>query len=121
MNTGRVTKAAHPNYTGTTPGMLPIQQTKTRYSEKNEIANELSRKLLDQGVYRIDRKDRRIGNSSRRIHPTEFRGKNYSDCMYHTSTSFNNARKYQSPLVKDSARGAKSPDYKYPIGGGQVN
>jgi hypothetical protein len=49
--------------------------------------------------------------SRRRMNPTEYRGANMSDCMYHTSTSFNQGRQFVTP------KNMTSPDWKIPKGG----
>lgn len=117
INTGEVTRAAYPNYVGTTPDLNQSPPIKMRggMSSKNREANEMAKSLLTSGKFRTTEKFVVDNKDDRRIWPIEYRGANLSNCMYTTSSSFNMSRRHQKPQRADD------PDVNYPIGGGQVN
>jgi|TARA_B110001450_G_C17574517_1_gene462223 hypothetical protein len=50
--------------------------------------------------------------AQRRMHASEYRGPNMSDCMYHTMQSFNKGRENVSPKMRKT-----NPDWNMPVGG----
>jgi hypothetical protein len=117
INTGEVTRAAFPNYVGTTPDYSKSPPLKMRGSmtEKNREANDRAKSLLTSGTFKTPEKFVVDNKDDRRIWPAEYRGANLSNCLYTTASSFNMARRHQKPSRADD------PDVNYPIGGGQVN
>jgi hypothetical protein len=117
INVGEVTRAAKPNYVGTTPDykLSPPIKFKGGMTSKQKTANSRSKSLLTAGVFKIPEKFEVDNKDQRRIWPIEYRGPNLSNCMYTTATSFHDSRKHMMPLKKED------PDFNYQIGGGQTN
>jgi len=99
INTGEVTRAAHPNFAGMTPdyGQSPSIKMRGRLTDKNDKANQSDQLNLTQGTYRSPQPFKIDPKNKRKIDPLEYRGPNLSDCMYHTFTSFKDGRKNVSP------------------------
>lgn len=111
-----VSKAAYPGMAG----FVPEYEVKTQASNqdfiqnmKNSIANERAKSQLKMGSYKISMPRDLDSPARRRMHATEYRGPNMSDCMYHTMQSFNKGREH---LVSPKMR-STNPDWNVPVGG----
>lgn len=86
INTGEVTRAAKPNFVGTTPDLTQSPQLKLRskLTYKNIGANTRAKSIMNRTNTRVPEPFIKDNKEDRRMSALEYRNINLSDCLYHT-------------------------------------